>query len=115
MRNLDEVKVGDKLIYRRSGIYNSSSILEVAKVTDTQLTCTNGDRYMKSTGIKVGMRDSWSVGSVWKATEKDIESVRVQERLRKAKNGIKDVAVTEKNLELIEKFLVSLALSKERP
>lgn len=72
MKNLDEVKVGDKVVYCVH--FHEDKVLEVTKVTKTLIICGN-DRFNKQTGRITGI-DRWCSARIHVPEEGEIESIK---------------------------------------
>lgn len=57
MRKFENIKLGDKVVIRIVRFGNEREVITtVVKVTETQFTVFNGDRYFKDNGDKFGER-----------------------------------------------------------
>lgn len=82
MNNLENVKVGDKLLVVQGGVHNNYFIEVVERITKTQvITERERHRFNKLTGRAVGY-DHWNGVTARIATTEDIERVRRQDQRR---------------------------------
>ena len=62
MNDLDNTKVGDKVVYGREERYNKVTVFKVSK---TQITVDDGTRFNKRDGVRIGDGDSWHRTSIY--------------------------------------------------
>ena len=74
MKNLDEVKEGDKVIYSR--LFQPDKVLEVTKVTNTLIIC-GSTRFNKKTGCVTG-ENGWDKATIHCPEDGELEAISQQ-------------------------------------
>ena len=72
MKSLDEVKVGDKVVY--CAVFQADKVLEVTKVTQTLIICGN-TRFNKRTG-KITGASTWDTACIHIPEDGELEAIK---------------------------------------
>ena len=67
------LQVGDMVIF---ATISSKSVAKVVRVTKTQLTLSNGSRFSRNTGRRIGSPSRWDITYLEEATPEMVERVR---------------------------------------
>ena len=86
-RNLENVQVGDTLIWNGRGLAGSK-VVTVDRLTKTQIIIGD-NRYRKSGGRRVGS-DPWNSSNVTIPKESEIEKIHLARRHRELVNRVND-------------------------
>jgi hypothetical protein len=108
MFNLQNAKIGDVVFYNSGSYENNYHLTKVNRITKTQIACEDGSKFMKSSGLKIGTSNSYRAIYGYIADEDKIKKVKMWHRVNAAQKEIKDLWITEDNIDLTEKFLQDL-------
>lgn len=101
----EDLQVGDQVVVERGGASyrrrDPFQIHTVARITKTQITLDNDERYMKSSGRRVGDSDSWYTKRLaW--TGHELMSIQIaleENKIIKAENHHRKLAAHLKDLQ----------------
>lgn len=106
-KELTDLLAGDKVIMR-SGYGRTSCVVEIERITDTQIVIAKLGRFRRQDGRAVGRKDPYNAPRIVVASPELIESLKLQRRIDAAGSALSKVTVTTDNLERVEAFLASL-------
>ena len=110
MSNIEEAKVGDKLIYNT---LTRANVAVISRLTATQAIVDNSVRFNRKDGRRVGSKGRYST---WAriATTQELDEIAKKDRIRFLNAWLDRAKVTDANLELVEKFYVDMDAMKTK-
>lgn len=92
--NFDNVKVGDKIIYRNGSWYSEDTLSTVVKVTEKQFVDSHGFKFRKEDGRLIG-----TYHNCRRATVEDINAIAERDRRKSLIRNIVKMTESRNTLE----------------